>query len=306
MNQDRRDHCPVPLAPRTRSCRLDDGGMLLQAPAKINLNLLVASSGADGFHPLDSMVAKVTLYDSIELRPRSDGQIVLVSSGCDCGPPEQNLVMRAAQLIGSGSDHCGVDIKLTKLIPAGSGLGGGSSDAASTLRGLNEMWELGLDAVQINVLAAQLGSDVPLFLGPPAVRITGRGEFVEPLEVSEFSAVILTGPLMCSTSEVYGLYDQLDVTESRQLEAGLFSQGPPSLWRGSLRNDLTQAAERVCGELKTLKNRVQSAVDIPVHLSGSGSALFILCDDSSEAQAVVAGLDDDLQDMCVIVGCNPW
>jgi 4-diphosphocytidyl-2-C-methyl-D-erythritol kinase len=280
--------------------------MGLQAPAKINLNLLVDPPRADGFHPLDSMVAKITLYDSIELRPRSDGQIVLTSSGCDCGPPEQNLVMRAAQLIGSRRDHCGVDIKLTKVIPAGSGLGGGSSDAAATLRGLNEMWALGLDAVQLSALASELGSDVPLFLGPPAARITGRGECVERLEVSEFSAVILTGPLVCSTAEVYGVYDQLAAKTSRQLDAGLFSQGPPSLWRGRLANDLTEAAERVCGELATLRNRVQSAVDIPVHLSGSGSAMFMLCDDSTEAQRVVAGLDEDLQNMCVIVGRNPW
>ena len=288
------------------SCPLDAGGLLLHAPAKINLNLLVAPRGPDGFHPIDSMVAKVTLYDSIELRPRSDGRVVLACRGADCGPPEQNLVMRAAGLLSAGRDVCGVDIKLTKVIPPGAGLGGGSSDAAAVLRGLSEIWGLELGAAALGAMAVRLGSDVPLFLGSPAARLTGRGECVEPLEVSEFAAVILMGPLVCSTVEVYGACDRLGVRASRQLDASVFSAGRPSAWRGRLENDLTEAALDVCGGLSVLRSRAVTAAGAPVHMTGSGSAMFILCDDIAEARGVVSRLDSDLQDMCVIAGRNPW
>ena len=307
MNQDRTEDAPPATLPAMPAkCPLDDRGLLLHAPAKINLNLLVAPRGQDGFHPIDSMVAKVTLYDSIELRSRSDREIVLTCSGADCGPSGQNLVMRAARLIAGGGDVCGVDVKLTKVIPPGAGLGGGSSDAAAALRGLNEIWGLEHDAAALAAMAAELGSDVPLFLGPPAARLTGRGECVERLEVSEFAAVILMGGLMCPTVEVYGAYDRLGVWASEQLDAGLLAAGPPSLWRGRLHNDLTEAARHVCPGLSSLGNRIQAAVDTPVHMTGSGSAMFILCDDVTEAGGVVSRLDDDLQDMCVIVGRNPW
>jgi len=289
-----------------QSCPLDAGGLRLHAPAKINLNLLVAPRGPDGFHPIDSMVAKVTLYDSIELRPRSDGRVVLACSGADCGPPEQNLVMRAAGLLSAGRDVCGVDIKLTKVIPPGAGLGGGSSDAAAALRGLNEIWGLELGAAALGAMASELGSDVPLFLGPPAARLTGRGECVERLEVSEFAAVILMGGLVCSTVAVYSAYDRLGVRASRQLDASVFSAGRPLEWRGRLDNDLTEAALDVCEGLSVLRSRAGTAAGAPVHMTGSGSAMFILCDDAAEARGVVSRLDSDLQDMCVIVGRNPW
>jgi len=307
MNQDRRDrHPPAMLPSMPENCSLDAGGLCLHAPAKINLNLLVAPRGPDGFHPIDSMVAKVTLYDRLELRPRSDGQVVLTCGRANCGPPERNLVMRAARLLAAGRDVCGADIKLTKFIPPGAGLGGGSSDAAATLRGLSEIWGLGLGAEDLRTMAAELGSDVPLFLGPPAARITGRGECVERLEVSEFTAVILTAPLVCSTVEVYEAYDLPGVRASEQLDAGILSEGPPSLWRQRLQNDLTEAAIRVCGELSVLRSRFGASAGAPVHMTGSGSAMFILCDDAAEASEVFSRLDDDLQDMCVIVGRNEW
>jgi 4-diphosphocytidyl-2-C-methyl-D-erythritol kinase len=252
------------------------------------------------------MVAKVTLYDRLELRPRSDGRIVLACSGADCGPPEQNLVTRAAGLLAGGRDVCGVDIKLTKVIPPGAGLGGGSSDAAAALRGLNELWGLERGPADLAVMAARLGSDVPLFLGPPAARLTGRGECVERLEVGEFAAVIVMGPLACSTVEVYRACDRLGVGVSEQLDAGLLSAGGPSQWRGRLHNDLTEAAMHVCGGLSPLRSRIQTQSGVPVHMTGSGSAMFILCDDETEARGVVSRLDSDLRDMCAIVGPNPW
>ncbi len=307
MNHDcRQDRCiaKLPAAPDMRP--LDDAGLGLWAPAKINLNLVVGPLGCDGFHPVDSLVAKVTLYDRLELRKRSDGRIVLDCAGADCGPPEKNLVTCAAKLLAEGRDVCGVDIKLNKAIPPGAGLGGGSSDAAAALRGLNELWSLGYDRPALSELAAQLGSDVSLFLGPPAARMTGRGERIEPLGICDLTAVLVLSGLVCSTVEVYGAYDRLGAAASEQIDTSLLAAGPPSAWRDMLDNDLAAAAMEVCRELSALRNRVQSSVDAPVGVTGSGSALFMLFDDSDQAATAAAGLDADLQDMCAIVGLNPW
>jgi 4-diphosphocytidyl-2-C-methyl-D-erythritol kinase len=285
---------------------LDGGGLGLHAPAKINLNLLVAPPGPDGFHPIDSIVAKITLYDSLEIRPRTDDRIVLDCVGADCGPPAENLVMRAAELAAEGGDVCGVDIKLIKAIPPGAGLGGGSSDAAAALIGLNELWGLRLDESVLCAMAAELGSDVPLFLGPPAVRLTGRGELVEPLGVCGFAAVIVMSRMMCSTVEVYDAYDRLGAEASEQLDVSLLAAEPPSIWRAMLRNDLAAAAICVCPELAVIRDRVQTSVDAPVQITGSGSAMFILYDDARQAVSVIEDLDKDLQDMCVIAGLSPW
>jgi len=296
----------IELSSAPARAALDGGGLLLYAPAKINLNLLVGPCADDGFHSVDSIVAKVTMYDTLEIRRRSDDRIVLDCIGADCGPPERNLVMQAAGMLADRRDVCGVDIKLTKVIPPGSGLGGGSSDAAAALRGLNELWGLGPDTVSISETAAKLGSDVPLFLGPPAARLTGRGERVEPVELGAFTAVVVASGLMCSTVEVYRAYDRLGVRDSAQINIGSPASDLPSSWRGRLVNDLTDAAMDICPELSELRARVQAVVDVPVHMSGSGSALFMLYDDVPEARRALGGLDDDLQGMSVIVGVNPW
>jgi len=307
MDQDRsKPSRPVILPAATATFPLDDGGLTVYAPAKINLNLLVGPRGGDGFHPIDSLVAKVTLYDCLKLHPRDDGEITLRCGGAGCGPPRRNLAMRAAELLARDRSVGGVDIVLDKSIGPGAGLGGGSSDAAATLRGLNEMWGLRLDDSQLSALAAELGSDASLFLGPPAVRITGRGERVEPVELHGFTAVIVMIPVSCTTADVYAAYDRLGVRASQQLDIRPLGDCPPSQWRGRLHNDLRGAAEDVCPKLAVFRARLQAAIDAPVCMTGSGSAMFILCDDLPEAADIIARLDDDLQSLCVVTGLNPW
>jgi 4-diphosphocytidyl-2-C-methyl-D-erythritol kinase len=286
---------------------LGGGGLVLHAPAKINLNLLVAAPRPDGFHPVDSIIAKITLYDTLEIRPRTDRRVVLDTSGADCGPPEKNLVMRAAKLLADRRDLCGADIKLIKTIPPGAGLGGGSSDAAVALSGLNTIWSLNLPLAELSDLAAELGSDVPLFLGPPAARLTGRGEVVAPLEVGRFAVILLMSGLICSTAEVYGAYDRLGPSDDlNQIDTQILTAEPPSAWRDKLRNDLAPAAMSVCPELSLLRERLVAQSNQPVHITGSGSTMFILCDNAEDAAEVVSGLDSDLQNMCTIATRNPW
>ena len=282
---------------------LEAGCLRAWAPAKINLNLLVDPRRADGFHPLDSFVARVTFYDRLDFAPRQDGQIRLACSGPDCGDVAQNLALRAARLLADGRTVAGVDIELTKSIPPGRGLGGGSSDAASTLVALNRLWDLGLDAAPLAAMAAKLGSDVPLFLSSPAVRMTGRGELLEPISVHPFVALLLIPDFACGTAGVYRVFDESPAAAWTQLDPAVLAD-PPSKWRSRLANHLAPAAQDVCEPLKGLWAEFSASMadlEMPVHLTGSGSALFALCDDASEAATAMTSLPQGLRRLCVAV-----
>jgi 4-diphosphocytidyl-2-C-methyl-D-erythritol kinase len=279
--------------------------MILAAAAKINLNLLVGPRRQDGYHPIDSFVTRITLYDEVAIVPRRDGRIVLRCTGADCGRAEQNVAFRAASLLAEGRSSPGATIELTKRIPPGSGLGGGSADAVAVLAGLNDLWGLGLAADRLAELAGRLGSDVPFFLGPPAARLTGRGEIIQPLAVHAFCAVLYLPSFSCFTAEVYREYDRLPRTPQPQLDPAILA-GPPSRWRGLLRNDLLAAAGQVAKELAAAHDRLSRALPVPVCLTGSGSALFALCDDLAEARAVLSAVPQDLHGACRIVVRNDW
>ena len=303
------DNAPLPPAPQTRT--LPNGHLAVAAPAKINLNLLVGPRRSDGFHGVDSYVSKVTLYDFLDLHPREDGQIRFSCSGADCGSDQQNLALRAARLLAEGRDIPGADLALLKHIPPGRGLGGGSSDAAAALIGLNELWHLGLSVDDLMPLAASLGSDVPLFLGGHACRLAGRGELISPLAVHPFWAILYLGPFACSTAEVYRAFDALPAPAGShawphgQLDSTLL-QTPPSQWRGRMVNQLLPAAQTVTPALAEACRRLQSLLGVPLCMSGSGSALFVLADSPAEGQNILATLPSDLRAHCRLVAQNPW
>jgi len=328
--------------------------LLVRAPAKINLDLLVAPRRADGYHDLDSLTVKVSLYDELRLAPEAGGNIRLSCRGADCGDVEKNLVYRAAKLLTAAvvekgvkvaTGTTGLSIELIKRTPPGKGLGGGSSDAAATLMGLNELWQLGWHA-RLPELAASLGSDVPLFLGGPACRMTGRGEVLQPITVHPFVAVLILSDLFCATLAVYKAFDELRPgaqcvagvspaicgntdTKASDREMGdtkpgdsdtsLLRRGkpvrafdiaqllePPSSWRHLLVNDLLTPALVVCPALAEIQASLQSRTNIPICMTGSGSALFALCDDQSEVSLLLASLDDHMRQMCICVQSNPW
>ena len=270
-----------------------DGGLLWRAPAKLNLTLSVVARRDDGFHELDSLVAKVTLYDELLVRPRDDGDVRLKCSPFDCGPVEDNLASRAARLLLNRAGGGGADIDLTKRIPPGSGLGGGSSDAAAALAALNELWRLNLPRERLAEMAAELGSDVPLFLNGPSARIRGRGERVEPAEMQPFFAVLWMPELRCPTAEVYAAYDRLAGREGEPV-----GDGPG--------NDLEPAAREVCPELGEIASKLSAATGLDAHLTGSGSAMFVLAADERQARAAAEALPDDLPGSGAIVTLNPW
>ena len=157
-------------------------GLVIAAPAKLNLFLEIRGKRPDGYHDLETLMVAVDLFDTLELHPDSHGAITL-----ECDPPglptgPDNLVWKAADALRRAVNRpeLGAAIRLTKRIPAQAGLAGGSSDAASTLLGLNRVWNLGLATADLAAVAAGVGSDVAFFLDLPAAWCTGRGEVVTP------------------------------------------------------------------------------------------------------------------------------
>ena len=189
--------------------------MKVFAPAKVNLGLRVLGTRADGFHALDSVVALLGFGDDVELEPAETTTLETVDDGVGLGALptdiERNLAVRAVRLLEREVGRpLPTRIRITKRIPLGGGLGGGSTDAAAVLRGMNDLWALGLSRARLCALGAELGSDVPLFLLDGTVRMTGRGETVERLPMDgapPLWLVLANDGSHCSTPQVYGAWD---------------------------------------------------------------------------------------------------
>src|SRR5438067_8558919 len=157
--------------------------MQILAPAKINLSLRVLNRRSDGFHEIETLISPISLYDKIDIEKQSRW----IDFSCDAptlSPGDDNLVVRAAKLFFEKTKiNGGVSIKLQKKIPHGAGLGGGSSDAAATLRALNQLFETKLSPQELANIGSAIGSDVPFFLFESAAMCKGRGETVEPTKL---------------------------------------------------------------------------------------------------------------------------
>ena len=165
------------------------------APAKINLSLRVLGRRAEGFHDLESLMCPVSVFDTLDVTRRAAGGLEFVCDDATLSAGDDNLVVRAARLF---CGACGVEprvrIALTKRIPHGAGLGGGSSDAATTLLALDRLFETQLSRDALAALAAELGSDVPFFIYESAAVIRGRGERVEPFAFPHALPLLLIKP----------------------------------------------------------------------------------------------------------------
>ena len=170
--------------------------MQLYAPAKINLSLEIKGRREDGFHEIETLIAPISLADRLTIdRGKSTGGVQFSCDDSSLSNGADNLVVRAAELFRKATKvETGVEIALEKKIPHGAGLGGGSSDAAATLLGLNELFETHLDRMALMDLAAQIGSDVPFFILGSAAKCQGRGEIVESAKLSVNFDLLLVKP----------------------------------------------------------------------------------------------------------------
>ncbi len=290
--------------------RRDGDRLTVLAPAKLNLDLLVGPSRHDGFHDIDSVVCRIDLCDEITISPPGAEGLAFASSGIPAGPDAENLAYYAARRLleyarKEGRAIPSLGISLHKRIPPGSGLGGGSSDAAAALEGVALFCGLNVERKRLLATAAGLGSDVSLFLGPVCSRITGRGETVVPVEIHPVSFVVHFSGVHCPTAAVYAACETGRPPGARPLPVDVFAR-PPSQWRHLLVNDLEPPARRVRGGLAERLDTLRAATDLPVCLTGSGGALFIACDDEEEAAAAVGALPDDLRADTIVAGISPW
>ena len=256
-------------------------GLLIRAPAKINLSLLVAGKRGDGFHELETIMAKVSFYDELLFENSEIEGIELVCEGPQWAPAgKENLVFKACEsLFARAGRKPAIKITLTKNIPAGAGLGGGSSDAAAALMGLNKFVGLGASAEELAEIALELGSDVPFFLDGPIALCRGRGEKTAPIGgKTQFYATVILCDINVETKKVYGnyvhdkeLYSQL----SSKINVFL-AENRLDLVANLCANMLEYSCFELYGGLAQLKTTIRHLGISPLCLSGSGSAMFLI------------------------------
>jgi 4-diphosphocytidyl-2-C-methyl-D-erythritol kinase len=248
------------------------------APAKLNLTLRVLGRRPDGFHELESLVVRLAWGDKVSVRPAPAGQLTLDVVDDPATPADDsNLVMRAGRVLAEhAGTTAGAHMVLRKRIPPGTGLGGASSDAATTLQLLNRLWKLGLGNEELVRLGTRLGSDVPLFFHRPVCVLRGRGELVEDLDLRLSGHLVLVlPPVACSTPAVYAEWDRLDAHPHRpDLCAVTAALGRPDELMALCFNDLEPAAYRVAPALAELASRISEATGLAVRMTGSGAAFF--------------------------------
>ncbi|MFZ9623838.1 MAG: 4-(cytidine 5'-diphospho)-2-C-methyl-D-erythritol kinase [Burkholderiaceae bacterium] len=259
----------------------------LPAPAKLNLFLHVTGRRADGYHLLETVFEMIDLDDRIHLRVRHDG--VIRRSGTLPGiDPETDLTVRAAQLLARQTGcPLGVEIELEKRIPIGGGLGGGSSDAATVLMGLNRLWALGLTPAQLAPIGAQLGADVPFFIFGETAYATGVGDELSACPQPARAYVLIAPGVGVATPRVFGDPGLTRDTKPLKIDGLLRGQ---SVFCG--RNDLEPVAARleakVDASILLLRDAARSVGIDPglTRMSGSGSTVFLPVPEDHLAAAV--------------------
>jgi 4-diphosphocytidyl-2-C-methyl-D-erythritol kinase len=267
------------------------------APAKINLYLHVGPPGADGFHPLNSLMVFADVGDEVSISSAAEPPLRLTgpfASGLGDG---DNLVVRAARQLAAHLGRRGPlpALVLDKCLPVASGLGGGSADAAATLRLLNAEWKAGLSPVELEALAADLGSDVPACVRSRPVTASGRGELLDPAPfLPSLPAVLVNPGVACPTGEVYRAYDlsaRFGGSDPIARAALLPDAAAAARWLGDLRNDLEAPAIAVTPVIRDVLERLKAAPETRLaRLSGSGATCFALCADPGSAHQLAVDI----------------
>ena len=270
----------------------DDASRLtLKAYAKINLALEVLGKRPDGYHEVAMIMQSVSLHDTLILSLQ-ESDITLICDRPELPCDHSNLAYRAAELLRREVGVArGVKIELNKRIPLAAGLAGGSTDAAAVLKGLNRLWGLALSPVELEQLAARLGSDVPFCLWGGTSLATGRGEILTPLPDFAGHGVVLANPsLQVSTAWVYGNYRDAAGNRRRDISSLRHSIEQPdfSAVADTLFNDLETVTVPAYPQVAEIQEQLLQAGAAGVLMSGSGPTVFALTPDYASA-AELAG-----------------
>ena len=267
--------------------------LYLKAPAKINLALHVKGLREDGFHELQMIMQSISLQDRIKLKKKSGG-IIVKSSHTELPTGEKNLAYQAAEIFFKQNPEIkeGVEIYIEKNIPIAAGMAGGSTDAAAVLRGLYQLFELEADFDDLRQKLKAIGSDVPYCLEGGTVYAAGKGEILKSLPfIGEKYLVVATSAFQIATPAVYKLYDELNKKPKKSdFEAildNLKNKEEPN-WDLDYKNDLKKAAEKICPEIKEIKNIFKNTDPEFTMISGSGPTVFSIYKNREQAEKVAA------------------
>jgi 4-diphosphocytidyl-2-C-methyl-D-erythritol kinase len=257
--------------------------LTLPAPAKLNLMLHITGRRADGYHELQTLFQFLDYGDELSFALRDDGEVRLQTEIADV-PHDSNLIVRAARALkeASGSPF-GVDIWLKKILPMGGGIGGGSSDAATTLLGLNHLWQLGWDEDRLAGLGLKLGADVPVFVRGHAAFAEGIGEILTPVTPEEPWYLVLVPQVSVSTAEIFS--DPLLTRDTPPIKVR-------PVPKGNSRNDCLPVVTRRYPEVGNALNLLGKFTE--AKLTGTGSCVFGAFPSKAEADKVSALLTETL------------
>ena len=304
--------------------RLVDSSVSIHTPAKLNLFLEVLSRRADGFHEIETLMMPVTLFDTLQVsktgarpielscrwsggRPGDAAGGALRSSWGDLPDGPDNMVVKAIERLREQAGlEAGAVVRLQKRIPSSAGLGGASSDAAAALVAANRVWNLNWPLDRLHEVAAQLGSDVPFFLGGSAAICRGRGEQIEPVRLpGGWHFVVVRPPQGLSTAEVY-----------RHCRPATAPRRVASLLAAARRGRLADAGRLLMNRLQPAAaslspwiGRLQAAFDgcncYGHQMSGSGSSYFGICRSARHARRVAAALRSQQLGAVFVAGQAP-
>jgi len=257
-----------------------NGYIKFLAPAKLNLFLKIINKRADGFHNLQSIFQNINLYDEIYIKLRDDGKVNLQNTAIQI-PKELDLGYKAAKILLAGT-KIGADIVIDKNIPVGSGLGGGSSDAATILMALNSLGSINFKKNKLMKLGLNLGADVPFFIFGKNAWVEGVGEKLSPVDTPESTFFICIPDLSISTQSIFNSFELTKPSIPLKI-ATYFDAESYDLAKNDLEGTVIKKHKEIATLLSWLKNFGFA------RMSGSGSSVFIKVKDENEARLV----DDD-------------
>lgn len=256
--------------------------LTLPAPAKLNLFLHITGRRADGYHTLQTVFQLLDYGDELSFSRRSDGDIRLLDN-IEGVAPEQNLIVRAARLLQSSCDcSLGADISCHKVLPQGGGLGGGSSNAATTLAGLNRLWGTGLDTNRLAELGLQLGADVPVFVHGNSAWAEGIGEALSPVRLPASWYLVISPEVSAATAMIFADKQLTRNTQPITLSAFRELGG---------RNDCEPVVRRLFPAVD--QAMAWLAQHGEAHLTGTGACVYSAFSSKSEAEAAAAKVPDN-------------
>jgi len=250
--------------------------MKVRAYAKINLGLNVLGKRPDGYHSIETVFRLIDLYDEIEILQNDQG-IHFATNSPELSNDNSNLCVQAAHLLRDLTGiHTGVEITLTKRIPIGAGLGGGSSDAAAVLKGLTKLWTLDITRDELQTVSATLGSDVPFFLTGLTAFATGRGDILESFDLQiPYTILLVTPKIHVSTAWAYSQIHPLQGVKRHNLRAVLDgSMGDAQRLQKELLNDFENAVFQHYPDIASIKSTLLAEGAACALMSGSGSSVF--------------------------------